>query len=269
MYYLKVNDGAKIAVEDINREAHKTVVLVHGWPIRKEMYEYQKNLLLDKGYRVVSYDIRGFGNSSVPKSGYHYNQLATDLYCVIDNLKVDSVTLVGFSMGGAIAVHYMAMYDNYKVSKLILAGAAVPSFTKTIHNPYGSTLENTNQLITQTYQDRPNMVTEFGNKVFALNHSDSFKKWFQDLCFSASGYGTIQTAISLRDEDVYDDLKEISVPTAIFHGKLDQICPFEFAKIMEKEISNSVLVPFEFSGHGLFYDERDKFSQLIIEFIES
>ena len=102
MYYLKVNDGAKIAVEDINRDAHKTVVLVHGWPIRKEMYEYQKNILLDRGYRVVSYDIRGFGNSSVPKSGYNYNQLATDLYCVIDNLKVDSVTLVGFSMGGAI-----------------------------------------------------------------------------------------------------------------------------------------------------------------------
>ncbi|MCI8446180.1 MAG: alpha/beta hydrolase, partial [Bacilli bacterium] len=176
MYYLKVNDGAKIAVEDINVNGNKTVVFVHGWPMRKEMFEYQKNILLDKGYRVVSYDIRGFGNSSVPKSGYNYNQLATDLYCVIDNLKVDSVTLVGFSMGGAIATHYMAMYDNYKVSKLILAGAAVPSFDKTINNPYGSSPEQTNQLIQKAYQDRPKLVTEFGNKVFSLNHSDEFKK---------------------------------------------------------------------------------------------
>lgn len=268
MYYLKVNDGAKITVEDMNRDSSKVIVLVHGWPINKDMFEYQKNIFIDNGFRVVSYDIRGFGDSSTPASGYNYNQLATDLYCVIDNLKVDHVTLVGFSMGGAICVHYMAMYDNYRVSKLILAGAAVPSFTKTRHNPHGNDIEKINQLIMKTYQDRPQMINEFSKKVFALNHSDEFQTWFKSLCLSASGIGTIKTAISLREEDVFDDLKEINVPTAIFHGKLDQICPFEFAKIMEKEIPNATLVPFEQSGHGLFYDERDKFTQLVMEFIK-
>lgn len=269
MYYLKVNDGAKIAVEDINRDSKKTIVLVHGWPLNKDMYEYQKNILVDNGFRVVSFDIRGFGHSSVPANGYNYDQLATDLYCVIDNLKQESVTLLGFSMGGAICTRYMALYDNYRVSKLILAGAAVPSFNQTIHNPYGNKEVDTNKLIMNLYHDRPQTVDDFGNKIFALNHSDSFHKWFSDISLSASGIGTIKTAISLRDEDVFSDLKKINVPTAIFHGKLDRICPYNFTKIMEQEIQDATIVPFEFSGHGLFYDEYEKFNQLIIDFINS
>lgn len=268
MYFIKVGDGTKIVVEDLNRTSDKVIVMVHGWPINRKMWEYQQDMLVDLGYRVVSYDIRGFGESDASSDGYSYDQLATDLWCVIDNLKVDSVTLMGFSMGGAICVHYMAMFENEKVQKLVLVGAAAPSFTKNSRNPYGSTIEDTDVLIVQAYRDRPEMVTEFGNKVFALHHSEPFQNWFRGLCFDASGIGTIKTAISLRNEDVYDDLAKIKVPTAILHGKLDKICPFGFATIMEKEIPNATLVPFEFSGHGIFYDELEKFNQVLLQFLE-
>ena len=260
MNYVTTSDGLKLAVEDINSNAKKIIVMVHGWPLSKEMYEYQKNILVDLDYRVVSFDLRGFGDSEVSGFGYDYDQLATDLYDVIESLNANEINLMGFSMGGAICVHYMAMYNNYKIKKLILLGAAAPSFDKK---------EDTNQLIMSLYQDRPKTVSDFGSRVFSLSHSKAFQKWFKALSFKASGIGTIKTAISLRDENVFGDLNKITVPTAIFHGRLDQICPFGFALIMKEQIPNSVLVPFEYSGHGLFYDELTKFNQTMINFLES
>lgn len=266
---LKMSDGILIEVQDLNPKAKKVVVLVHGWPIRKEMYEYQKDILVDAGYRVVSYDIRGFGDSETSAEHYDYNQLALDLKTVIDSLEVEKLNLVGFSMGGAICVRYMSLFQNAKISKLALLGAAAPSFDKTEKNPYGHTKESTNQLIQNLYEDRPKTVTEFGNTVFAKHHSPEFMAWFQGLCFSASGIGTIQTAISLREENLFYDLKKIEVPTIIMHGKKDKICPFGFAEIMAKEIKNSLLDPFEESGHGLFFDERMKTNHDLIEFFET
>lgn len=269
MYYLKMDDGIKIAVEDLNSTSSKVVVLVHGWPLSKEMYEYQKDFLVAMGYRVVSYDMRGFGNSDVSGCNYSYDRLASDLYCVIDYLKSDHITLVGFSMGGAICVHYMAMFQPETVSRLVLAGAAAPSFTRTDRNPYGMKIEEVNNLIFEASQDRPHMVSNFSRKVFALSHSKEFLKWFESLSLKASGVGTIYTCVSLRDEDVFEDLKKIKVKTAIFHGKMDQICPYGFATIMEKEIKDATLYPFEYSGHGLFYDEMNRFHQLLLEVMES
>jgi len=269
MYYIKSSDETKIAVEDINPYSKETIVMVHGWPISKEMFEYQKNVLNDYNYRIVSFDIRGFGDSEVSSDGYCYDQLAIDLKYVIDSLNVNEVNLLGFSMGGAIVSRYMNMFDNHKVKKLILAGAAAPSFSRTKNNPYGGTIESTNKLINQTYNDRAQMIEEFGSKVFALKHSKAFIDWFHNICMKGSGIGTIKTAISLRDEDVFYDLKYIKAPTLILHGKLDQICPFGFATIMKEQIPNSKLIPFKYSGHGLFYDELGKFNRELIQFLKS
>lgn len=268
MYYIDSFDGTKLSVEDMNPSAETTVVLVHGWSISKKMFEYQKDAFHDMGYRIVSFDIRGFGDSEVSSGHYDYDSLAKDLNCVIEKTGKDDVILIGFSMGGAICVHYMSMFDNKNVSKLILLGAAAPSFTITEQNPKGNTNASVNQLIEQTYEDRPKMIETFGQNVFARNHSDSFQKWFMDICMEGSGIGTIETAISLRDENVFSDLSKIKVPTFIMHGKLDKICPYEFAKVMHQQIKNSKLIPFEYSGHGLFFDEREKCNQEILYAID-
>lgn len=268
MYYIKATDGCRIAVEDIHKDAKETIVLVHGWPLSKEMYEYQKGTLNDAGYRIVSFDLRGFGDSEVTSTGYDYDQLATDLHSVIESLSVDSVYLVGFSMGGAICVRYMSLFQNEKVSKLILAGAAAPSFDRSKNNPYGNSVESTETLLQSLYKDRENAIDDFGNKVFALEHSSSFKKWFRDLGFKASYIGTFRTALSLKNEDVFEDLSKISVPTLIMHGRMDQICPYGLALIMNEQIKGSLLDTFEYSGHGLFYDERMKFDNDLLLFIK-
>lgn len=268
MFYIKSTDNTKLAVEDINPDCQKTVLLLHGWPISQEMYEYQKDVLNDCQYRIISFDIRGLGVSQVTGGGYDYDQLATDLHCVLTTLGVNNITLVGFSMGGAICVRYMSKFNNERVSKLVLVGAAAPSFTRSDHNPDGKSVVEVNQLIDQCYHDRPKTVNDFGQDVFALNHSRQFLDWFNSICLKGSGIGTIQTAISLRDEDVYHDLFKINVPTLIIHGRLDKICPFSFALIMKECIKDSFLCEFKYSGHGVFYDELKRFNQVLINFIE-
>lgn len=267
MYYVEVEKNVKILVQDLNPNGEKTVVFIHGWPVNHKMYEYQFNILPYYGFRCISLDLRGFGESDRPWDGYSYSRLADDIRVVMETIDVEKLTLVGFSMGGPIVIRYMSRHSGYKVCKLGLLAAAAPSFTKRPGYPYGMTKEAVNSLIQQTYTDRPQMLTDFGNLFFASKVTPSFMNWFQLLGLEASGHGTIKTAESLRDEDVTPDLQNIHVPTGIFHGALDKICPFEFAIILNQKIPGSELYRFENSGHGVFYDELGVFNSTLLQFL--
>lgn len=103
---------------------------------------------------------------------------------------------------------------------------------------------------------------------FFQNTTCSFSDWFFQLGLQVASWSTAALAISLRDESLFSDLRKICVPTLILHGIHDKICPFSLAIIQSKGIKNSKLVPFKYSGHGLFWEERDKFNMELIQFIE-
>ena len=191
--------------------------------------------------------------------------MADDVRAVIDTLRLDHVKLVGFSMGGAILYPaYMARHAGHRISQLILLGAAAPSFTQRPGYPYGMTKEQVNTLIEATNKDRPQMLEDFGKLFFEKKHTESFLQWFHSLGLDASPQGTVACAVALRDEDLRQDLAKVLVRTTIFHGVKDKICPFEFAILMRNGIKGSTLVRFEHSGHGLFYDELDKFNEQLL-----
>lgn len=266
MPYIGVEQGVRVFVEDIN-PCSKPILFIHGWPVNHKMFEYQLDQLPKSGFRCIAMDIRGFGQSDKPWEGYCYDRLADDVLCVIETLGLDDIALVGFSMGGAIATRYMARYAGYAVSKLALVSAAVPLFTQRPDYPYGLPISEVNKLIDQTYTDRPKMISDFGSKFFASNVSLEFRNWFGGLALEASGHATAMTAISLCDEDLRRDAQQICVPTAIFAGLKDQIVSFPNAEQMQKYVCDSVLVPFKYSGHGLFYDEREKFNHYLTQFL--
>lgn len=268
MFYILSNDRAKIAVYDINPEGRKTIVLVHGWPLSHRMFEYQLPALLEKNYRIVSLDLRGFGESEQTGGGYNYDQFATDLYCVIYQLQLTDFILVGFSMGGAIVTKYMGLYQGYGVQKLCLWDAAVPSYCIGRNNPYGQTKEDTQKLIELGYTDRPALNQYFGGIFFAKRQTEAFMNWLQNISNRASGIGEMEMLKALRDEDVFEQMRSIYVPTGIFHGRQDKICSFEMAKIMQKYIPNAQLFPFENAGHGAFYEAKEIFTKTFINFIE-
>ncbi|WP_232697379.1 alpha/beta fold hydrolase [Brevibacillus daliensis] len=267
-YYITVEPNVNLFVEDVDPGNGKPIVFLHGWPVNHKMYEYQFDQLPKMGFRCIGIDLRGHGNSDKPWTGYTYDRMADDVRVVIDSLRLKNIVLAGHSMGGAISIRYMARHAGHQVAKLALFGAAAPVFTRRPDFPYGFTKEEVNKLIEETYADRPQMLVGFGDIFFYRYLTESFKDWFHGLGMEASGHATAMCAIALRDEDLRPDLPKINVPTGIFHGIHDKVCPFAFAEAMNTGIKNSELIPFWDSGHGLFYCEKEKFNEALIHFIK-
>ncbi|GGF91050.1 alpha/beta fold hydrolase [Paenibacillus abyssi] len=257
-YFVTVEPGVNLYVEDINPRGNKTIVFIHGWPLSHKQFEYQFNVLPAMGYRCIGIDWRGFGKSDKPMSGYNYDRLADDIHTVVSALQLENFTLVGHSTGGAIGIHYMARHNGYEVSKLVLIGAAAP---------IGFTKETANRLLTETLNDRPKMMREVTNTFFFQYITGPFSDWFFQLGLEAAGWSTAAIIILLRDEKLDAELQKILVPTLIIHGIHDKVIPFAQAQQLNQNIRNSQLIPFQYSGHGPFWEERDKFNQLLIQFI--
>jgi non-heme chloroperoxidase len=258
-YYVNVDQGVNLYVEDINSGGSKTIVFLHGWPLSHKQFEYQFNVLPSFGYRCIGIDWRGFGNSDKPFHGYTLDRLADDIRNVIDVLQLNNFILAGHSTGGAIAIRYMARHNSYGVSNLVLIDAAAPvGFANKDH---------ANQMLNQALNDRPKLMREITETFFFQYITNPYSDWFFQLGLQAAGWSTAAIVVMLRDENVYDDLPKISVPTLIVHGIHDNVIPFSQAQEVNQKIRNSQLVPFQNSGHGSFWEERDKLNQLLNQFI--
>lgn len=266
-YYVRVEPDVRIYVNDVNPEGKYPILFIHGWPANHKMFEYQFDQLPKLGFRCIGMDLRGFGNSDKPWGDYSYDTLADDIIAVVDELGLRNFTLAGHSVGGAISIRYMARHNGYRVSKLALFSAAAPSFVKRPDFPYGLDKEDVNKIIRDTYNDRPKMLIGFGDIFFYQYISSEFSHWFFDLGLQAAGYSTAAVATSLRDETLFADLPKIQVPTLILQGMHDQVCPPQLGEALHKGINKSKFVPFEESGHGLFYDQKDKFNKELAQFV--
>lgn len=267
-YYIKVEPSVKIYVEDLNPGSNKVILFLHGWPGSHKLFEYQFDQLPKMGYRCIGIDTRGFGDSDKPWRGYDYNTLSDDVRCVVEGLKLKDFTLAGHSTGGAMAIRYMSRHKGQGVSKLALFAAAAPSLIKRPNFPYGLDKENVIKIIQGTYDDRPKMLRDFGGLFFFQHITEPFSDWFFQLGLQAAGWATAAIANTWIDEVLFSDLQTINVPTLIIHGIHDKVVPFPLAEVQKQYIKNSKLISFNFSGHGSFYDQRDKFNKELVNFIE-
>lgn len=257
-YFVNVEPGVNLFVEDINPGGSKTIVFIHGWPLSHKQFEYQFDFLSAKGYRCIGIDWRGFGNSDKPTSGYNYNRLADDIRTIVSTLQLTNFTLVGHSTGGSIAIRYMSRYNGYGVSKLVLVDAAAP---------VGFTTETADTFLNEALNDRPKMMQNVIDTFFFQYITGPFSDWFFQMGLQAAGWSTAAVIVLLRDEQLYNDLPKIAAPTLIIHGIHDKVIPFTQAQELNQKIANSQLVPFQYSGHGAFWKEREKFNELLIQFI--
>ncbi len=267
-YYVAVEANVNIYVEDLNPEGNKIILFLHGWPGSTRLFEYQFNQLPKLGYRCIGIDTRGFGNSDKPWGGYDYDRLSDDVRGVVDALKLQDFTLGGHSTGGAIAIRYMARHKGYGVSKLALFDAAAPSLIKRPNFPYGLDQEAVLQIIQGTYNDRPKMLRDFGDIFFYQRITEALGDWFFQLGLQAAGWSTAAIANTWLNEVLFSDLGTINVPTLIIHGIHDKVVPFSLGEVQKQSIRNARLIPFKYSGHATFYDERDKFNDELVKFIE-
>ncbi|MDP4208189.1 MAG: alpha/beta hydrolase [Bacteroidota bacterium] len=264
--YIEVEPNVRLHITDAGEG--RPIVLIPGWPLSDDMYEYQYNDLINKNFRVIGITLRGFGKSDKPYGSYNYDVHALDIKKVLNKLEIKDAVLVGFSMGGAIAIRYVSLDEGAHVSKLVLCGAAAPIWTQRKDFPYNLPQSAVDDLIELNYQDRPKLLSNFA-KIFSATETsldEGIANWLYGIGLSASSYAMAQCLIALRDTDLRSDLAKITIPTVIMHGKKDKICSFDLAEQMKAGISNSHIVTFENSGHSLFLEETPKFNSELIKF---
>jgi pimeloyl-ACP methyl ester carboxylesterase len=253
--------GKKVELYVQDWGAGKTIVFIHGWPLDHRIFEYQMMELAKRDCRVVSIDLRGFGQSEKPWDGNDYDTWAIDIGKVIADLILRDVTLAGFSMGGAIAAHYVARRIDTRISKLALISAPVPSFA-----PRQEDRQALEGHMKDLLADRPKFMREYIKTIMHTDISREHLEWFASLGMTASLRACLRGLEELRDRDLRPMLGNIRVPTRFFHGAQDRIIPFSLAESQVGLIRGASLVRFENSGHGLFWDERDKLVEELNKF---
>jgi non-heme chloroperoxidase len=264
--YIEVEKNVRLHVTDLGEGT--PIVLIHGWPLSDAMYEYQYQYLSRKGFRVIGITLRGFGQSDKPYGKYDFDVFSDDIKVVLEKLNIKNAILGGFSMGGAVVIHYVAKYNAAHVSKLALFGAAAPSWKQREGFPYGISDADAEGLIKATMTSRQDLIAGFGAAFPAKEGAitKNVEKWLENINLQAWPYAVTQSITALRDLDLRPSLSKIKIPTVIFHGTQDKLCPFVFAEQLQKGIGNSYIVKFENSGHALFVEETEKFNTELEKF---
>jgi non-heme chloroperoxidase len=162
----------------------------------------------------------------------------------------------------------MARHGGCGVARLALLAAAAPSLIERPCFPFGLKREAVEEIIKQTLEDRPAMLRGFGDMFFFRYASGPFMEWFFQMGLKAAGWATAAVARAWLAEELFADLGMINAPTLILHGIHDRVCLFPLAEAQHAGIAGSRLAPLRFSGHGLFYDEREKVTRELARFIE-
>jgi len=222
---------------DLYYEDHgsgKPVVLIHGYPLNGASWEKQVPGLLGAGYRVVTYDRRGFGKSSQPTTGYNYDTFAKDLHKLIGHLKLRDLTLVGFSMGGGEVARYLGTFGSTGVSKAVIISGVPPYLLKTADNPEGvdaSVFAGIEKAVAaDRYAFFANFFKNFYNTDLLLGQRVSEEAVQASWNVGASASPTASLAcVPAWHEDFRQDLARIDVPTLVIHGDADRILPITAA----------------------------------------
>ncbi len=212
----------------------KPVVLIHGYPLSGASWEKQVPPLLNAGYRVITYDRRGFGKSSQPTEGYSYDTFSEDLHKLITELKLRDFTLVGFSMGGGEIARYFGKHGSKGASKAVIMSGVPPFLLKSADNPEGldaSVFEGIQKAVTA---DRYAFFTEFFKNFYNTDLllgkriSEEAVRASWNIAAGASATASL-ACVPTWHEDFRQDLARVDVPTLVIHGDEDRIVPFAAA----------------------------------------
>ena len=252
----------------------RPVVLIHGWPLSARSWENQVLPLVEAGYRVISYDRRGYGASTQVWDGHDYDTLSADLSALLTHLDLTDVTLVGFSMGGGEVARYIGRYGTDRIAQAVLASAVPPYLYKSDDNPDGGLDDATiEQFETGVKTDRITFLDQFTQMFLTAGDksdlvSEPTRLYLRDIAAFASPKATLDDIGAFARTDFRDDLAKFDVPTLVIHGDSDGVVPFEVSgKRSAEMISDSTLVVIEGGPHGINASHAEEFNSALIDFL--
>ena len=272
MPFIEARDGTPLFYNDWG--AGPPVVLIHGWPLNGDMWEYQARILAGNGLRCVVPDRRGFGRSGQPWTGYDYDTLADDVDLLMQHLNLQGATLAGFSMGGGEVARLLARHGAGRVAKAVLIAAVTPYLLKTPDNPGGVDRGVFDGMIRGLEKDRPSFLATFGKTFFGaslLNFSVSSEilQWSLMMALQASPKATLDCVRAFSKTDFRRDMAAFTIPTLVIHGDGDATVPIDAAgRAAARLVPGAHLLEYPGAPHGLFYTERDRLNADLLAFIK-
>nr|WP_203296663.1 alpha/beta hydrolase [Luteirhabdus pelagi] len=265
------NEYINLYYEDYG--AGQPVILIHGWPLSSAMWEYQKQAIVEAGFRCISYDRRGFGKSDKPWNGYDYDCMAQDLNDLITALHLDEVILIGFSMGGGEVARYIGNYGTSKLSKVVFLSSIAPFMLKTDDNPDGVPAETFEEFKDAIKNDRLGFLDDFGkNFVNYDENEDCISKaqlhYNWTIAAGASPKGTLDCIDAFGKTDLREDLNKIDIPTLFVHGDADQVVPIKpTAKQGHSIVKDSELQIIKGAPHGCVFTHANDVNEILLTFL--
>jgi pimeloyl-ACP methyl ester carboxylesterase len=251
----------------------RPVVLIHGWPASGRSWERQLPALVDGGHRVITYDRRGFGESSQPWTGHDYDTLTRDLRHLLTALDLDDVVLVGFSMGGGEVARYLGTYGSDRVSAAVFVAAVPPCLGRTADTPEGVDPSVFEEIQAGLAKDRPGCLTSFLRNFYnadvlggsRISEDDLRAAWA--IAVGASAKAT-SDVVGIWGTDFRADLRRVDVPVLVVHGDADRIVPKSLTgDRMSAYVSDVEYVVVADAPHGLLWTHADEVNQALLAFL--
>ncbi|HKW19210.1 MAG TPA: alpha/beta hydrolase [Terriglobales bacterium] len=251
----------------------KPVVLIHGYPLSGASWEKQLPVLLDAGFRVITYDRRGFGKSSQPITGYNYDTFAQDLHQLVNHLKLRDFALVGFSMGGGEVARYIGKYGSKSVTKAVFISSVPPFLLKTADNPEGVDRSIFQGIGKAIVADRYAFFADFFKNFYNTDvlHgkriSDQAVQASWNIAAGSSAAATL-ACVPTWGEDFRQDIAKVDVPTLVLHGDADRIVPLSAAGARTaKLIKGARLVVLKDGPHAINWTHAEEVNSELVNFL--
>jgi non-heme chloroperoxidase len=275
MPYVKVgeeNSGhIKLHYEDYG--AGEPVVLIHGYPLSGRAWDKQLPVLLDAGHRVITYDRRGFGDSSRPSTGYDYDTFASDLKMLLDELDLHEVTLVGHSMGTGEVTRYIGKYGSDRIARGVLVSPIPPFLLQADDNPDGLPGSLFEGFVQSAKDDTPAWMKGFLDNFFNMDQyagklvsPEEFASSL-NIALGASAIAAV-ACIPTWETDFRGDLPKIDVPILVIQGDADRILPFpKTGQRLPDLIDDCELVAIEGGPHAISWTHADQVNDALLQFV--